>query len=343
MFVFVLILAVLLCFFYLTLNRETRSSSPVNAGPADSVEIPKAYVPITPKRIPRKPVLEKYTEYPPRTAKGEEMWQWWSAMSASDVMFEWKMPIAFFGRVVDQTGAPIEGATVGVSLNYAGGSRQWNLVSGEDGVFSLEGLTGKSLIISVSEKGCLSTSGWIRGFEYAEFFSPKFHVADKENPVVFRLQRLIQPEPMHKFSVRVPLSPNGPSRSVDLSNGKLGEVGDLSFLGTIKWSRSGPIEQMDLIVTGARGTVVVGSDDEFLFAPPAGGYVNELRLSLLRANSLQGGMYVITGERKFGAIKLQAQNWGQDVVVDLEIFLNPSGSRNLEFDHNLQIPNRPNK
>ncbi len=340
-FVVLSILAVLFCLSSLALNRETNGSAPLNAGPEDAAENPKPYVPITPKRVPRKPVLEKYTEYPPRTAKGEEMWQWWRAMSKSDVMFEWKMPIEFYGRVVDQAGTPIEGAIVEVQLNRVGGVSEWSLVSGADGGFSLTGLTGKSLGISVTARRCLSTRGWTQGFEYAEFFSTKFHVPDKNNPVIFRLQKLIRPEPMHNFSVRVPLSPNGPSRSVDLSNGKVGEVGDLSFLGTIKWSKSGPIEQMDLIVKGARGTLVVGSDDEFLFTPPAGGFVNELRLCLLWKNNLQGGMYFVTGEQKFGAVKLEGRNSGEGVVVDLEIFLNPSGSRNLEYDQNMQIPSRP--
>lgn len=55
---------------------------------------------------------EKVVQPPPRTASEAEKWAWWRAMSEKDRFFEYKMPISFYGQVVDESGAPIAGATI---------------------------------------------------------------------------------------------------------------------------------------------------------------------------------------------------------------------------------------
>ena len=39
-------------------------------------------------------------------------WQWWNAMKNVDSSSEWKIPINFYGRVVDENGQAVAGATV---------------------------------------------------------------------------------------------------------------------------------------------------------------------------------------------------------------------------------------
>ena len=56
--------------------------------------------------------LFKSTNYPPQTAEEKAQWEWWDAMDKADPDFQWKMPIEFYGKVVDQFGEPVVGATV---------------------------------------------------------------------------------------------------------------------------------------------------------------------------------------------------------------------------------------
>ena len=40
------------------------------------------------------------------------MWDWWNRMEKNDPQFQWKMPINFYGKVVDQFGQQMATAEV---------------------------------------------------------------------------------------------------------------------------------------------------------------------------------------------------------------------------------------
>ena len=62
--------------------------------------------------ISSRPRLFKSTNYPPQTAEEKAQWDWWRAMRKTDPSFEWKMPIEFYGKVIDQFSNGVEGASV---------------------------------------------------------------------------------------------------------------------------------------------------------------------------------------------------------------------------------------
>jgi hypothetical protein len=39
--------------------------------------------------------------------KTDPKWIWWNEQSARDPQFEWKMPISFYGKVVDESEHPL--------------------------------------------------------------------------------------------------------------------------------------------------------------------------------------------------------------------------------------------
>ena len=52
------------------------------------------------------------------------VWEWWKQMKKRDPKFEWKMPVNFYGKVVDQASQPVERANVRFQVDrYLGG---WN-------------------------------------------------------------------------------------------------------------------------------------------------------------------------------------------------------------------------
>src|SRR4051812_33637512 len=58
------------------------------------------------------PHLVKSTRYPPVTAQEKAMWEWWRQSTKADPKFEWKMPIEFYGKVVDQSGNNVGDAEI---------------------------------------------------------------------------------------------------------------------------------------------------------------------------------------------------------------------------------------
>lgn len=134
--------------------------------------------------------LAKSTKYPPEDAKTQEMWQWWRKMKAADPNFEYKRPLSFYGKVVDEAGNPIPDVAVVASIAGPNGDKELNLKSDSNGLFKFEGQKGKFVTVDMDKRGYGRSPKSYGSFEYAEFFSERFHQADQSNPVIFVLPRL---------------------------------------------------------------------------------------------------------------------------------------------------------
>ena len=53
--------------------------------------------------------LVKATNYPPKTDREKAQWEWYRHFRQVDPDFDWKMPIDFYGLIIDETGSPIWG------------------------------------------------------------------------------------------------------------------------------------------------------------------------------------------------------------------------------------------
>jgi hypothetical protein len=139
----------------------------------------------------KEPQLEKRTKYPPDDAKGLEMWRWWRSMQAADSRFTYKRPISFYGKVVDDADNPVQDVDVFASISGPNGDIGLVLKTDAEGLFQFEGLRGKFVTLDMGRPGYGRGPKSYGAFEYAEFFSERFHQADPSNPVVFVLPRLV--------------------------------------------------------------------------------------------------------------------------------------------------------
>ncbi len=140
------------------------------------------------KLVPE-PRLFYSTNYPPTTVAEQEMWTWFRAMRRIDSRFVFKRPVEFFGVVRDENGKPVAGADVGVEIQKADGWKKLRAKTDRLGHFRVGNEEGKMVYVGVTKAGygrSSSSQGW---FEYAEFYSDRFHIPDKANPVVFTLPR----------------------------------------------------------------------------------------------------------------------------------------------------------
>jgi len=141
-------------------------------------------------RMMEEPPLAKSTKFPPEGPESEAMWQWWRKMKAVDPRFEYKRPISFFGMVVDQDGRPIDGASAVVGISAHRGEEELRLTTDNQGRFQVVNKLGKRISVGVGKRGYGRGERSIGSFEYAEFFSERFHEPDPNNPVVFVLPQL---------------------------------------------------------------------------------------------------------------------------------------------------------
>ena len=291
--------------------------------------------------------LFKSTNYPPQTAEEKAQWEWWDAMEKADESWQWKMPIEFYGKVVDQFGQPVVNAEVVLNWTTVVGpipDPKKSIFTGPDGKFEIKGIQGKGMSVNILKEGYDRTHNSHESFEYAAFYQDDFHVPDPNNPVVFRLHKTMEAEPLYVFSPYGYITPGGEPLIMNVENGKIASQGDLAFsvaLGA-ETNRYGS----DFIVTmqGLNGAGFVFSNEEFLSKAPESGYQNIFtvthKVNVPDYKSEQVlRFYVKTGTGKYASVGVKIKLWGDLSKADFDagIHYNPSGSRNLELDQNKWI------
>ena len=269
------------------------------------------------------------------------MWDWWHYMQKTDPDFQWKTPIEFYGQVVDQNNAPVADATIDCTWSpFLGEPNKKLLKSDSSGKFVVRDIRGKGLSILISKAGFVSESGGRGSFEYAEFYHPDFHIPDPQAPVVFRLWKLGNSEPMFIWDSGCDLKIDGTPQWFTVSTGKKGG-GDLAF-SVIRTNETAPRVYDYTLKIEAPGGLAL-TDEELMFNAPEGPYQTSLSIEQKhgtpgynQVQSLQ--FYLKTPEGKFAAVKANVRNHtGPSAQVQLLFYYNPSGSRNLEFDDKKRI------
>jgi len=290
--------------------------------------------------------LFKSTNYPPQTPEEKAMWKWWDAMGKADPQFEGKMPIEFYGKVIDQFGQPVVQAEVELNWTTAVGpvtEPKKRVFTGLDGRFEVNGIQGSGITISVSKNGYESGSDWIQNFEYAAFYQDNFHVPDPKNPVLFHLHKLMGAEPMYQYQANGEITFDGRPVILDVATGKLAESGDFTFsLRLDGRSERGPDYTLLLQAQNDAGFIL--TNERFPFNAPENGYQTTMlirqKVDDTNYNSRQTfHFYAKTHEGKYGVVwfEVNVPGVGETASCNATIRFNPSGSRNLEFDQNKWI------
>ena len=111
--------------------------------------------------------------------------------SLADPTYDWKQPINFYGKVVDESNQPVAAANVHFSWNDLSekGTSEADTKSDANGLFSLEGKKGKRLCLWASKEGYYAAAdARVPCYEYANpadgLFTP-----DANNPILLHLRK----------------------------------------------------------------------------------------------------------------------------------------------------------
>jgi hypothetical protein len=271
-------------------------------------------------------------------------WQWWREMRRRDAKFEWKMPINFYGKVIDQAGQPVQGARVRfqwTDMSQAGTTEKLTETDAQ-GMFSLTNQQGKRLLVFISKDGYHAVREGKASFEYAAFFEPNYIEPDPNKPVIFELLKKIDAEPL---IVGDALKKVAYDRAYyyDVQGGTLSQespsYAGLKFSLARSPAAQGQSFDWTWTVEGINAMVQVTTDEFPQFAP-TDGYLPSWGIEQKSdAKNFQRRahvrLYLRTRDNRYGRVDLDLSHPNAREVgptLSARSYLNPSGSRNLEFD-----------
>lgn len=147
-----------------------------------------------------------------------------------DPQYEWKMPIRFYGKVVDEYGNRVVGASVllqWVTLQGSEGVSAAKASTDAKGLFALENAKGKTLSVRITKQGYydLSRRENQTSFEYANPAEKSFYEPNVNSPAIFPMRKRCNPEHLLVRRLKFDLSGQGTTATVDLQTGQVSPAG----------------------------------------------------------------------------------------------------------------------
>jgi len=267
-----------------------------------------------------------------------------------------KSPMDAYGKVIDQNGQPVAGAKVHGYLSFESPDirEEHDTKTDAQGRFRFLGLHGKDLGI-VPEK---------EGYEYNRnmgfaVLRPKNYLPDPNHPLIFTMWKLHGGEPMwHSDTMGVPsnyyiLKPNGDALWSCRDAKYIGErktPGKHHYDLEVSLKREEPIRKDNYghrvcnwsatIEIENGGLIEIATNNPYPYEAPLDGYQQSILLNFPTnmtgwSDKFEKRFYFKSeNEKAYGrmTIKLDNEGWFHG-----DIYINPSGSRNLEFDPSKQI------
>ena len=261
------------------------------------------------------------------------------------VLEAYSAPITFYGKVVDESGAPVVGASIKMMANDRplANSSVYQHTSDNQGFFSLNGAKGAALSISVSKVGYYSTAsskgrfvyGGVRGGDEPANPSTSY-------PAIFVLREMGETVPLIAVDRDVVVPKDGRPVEISLSTGRAVPTGQGDIVIEC-WTNNEGIDpnrnerfdwRMRLIIPNGG---LIERDGEFAFVAPEAGYrpseeVNMPKNAETWRSTIQREYFVKARSGSFARINVRMSAGGGHFVT-VRAHLNPTpGSRNLEFD-----------
>jgi hypothetical protein len=301
--------------------------------------------PVTPsQRDPQQPpAVSRSTSPPMNRPSAEQDIQAYIRRVAEDPQYDWKQPINFFGKILDEKEQPVSFANAHLEWNSLNVSNdvvraETNINTDAQGNFSLRGAVGKRLFIDVSKDGYYPQPGNPLAFEYAVPYEGLF-TPDPSVPVVFHLRKKGEAEPLIRVKKDYRIPKNGTPVVINLANGAASSRSENIVVECWTSEPSGDTEgrydwKCQVSVPGGGLTE---RTNELDFEAPADNYRSSEEIGMPSSlgsqwsNDVAKQYFAKLGDGRFARFRLRIIAGG-DHFCKIESLLNPTGSRNLEFD-----------
>ncbi len=258
---------------------------------------------------------------------------------SQDSKWEWKVPINFYGKAVDENGKPVLGADVRFQWTDLSttGTQERQVETDAHGSFSLNDVKGKRLVVRVTKVGYYAADSRNQSsFEYANPFEEVFHQPKINAPVLFHLRKQHLVADVISKSTEVVVPGDGTISGVEIESGKINPIGELRIQVWKPWPPRPmtPPYQWKVILTIPRGGLIETSED-FAFQAPETGYEERYVIDMNPALgsewkvAAERSLYFAFGEpKKYGRLTVRTDGGSRYVFLDYVI--NQAGRRDLE-------------
>jgi|SRR5882724_916092 len=257
----------------------------------------------------------------------------------TDTTWEWKIPIRFYGRVVDENERPVAGVDVHFQWTDLSpkGTSVADSKSDAHGFFSLENVDGKSLLVRLLKPGYYTTDARNQvNFEYANPFEESFHEPYADAPAVFHLRKQKPSPDVIAKSTKVMLQGDAATVRIGLDTGKPSATGELLIEATKPWPprpMSPPYNWQ--VAFHIENGGFVDAPDQFAFDAPETGYTPDYTINMPATLDsewkvhVERTLYFTFGEpKRYGRLNLRTN--GNSRYIFLDYVINRAGGRNLE-------------
>lgn len=258
---------------------------------------------------------------------------------AQDSKWEWKMPIRFYGRVVDENQQPVGDAKVHFQWTdlSGNGTTEADTATDQQGLFQVDNVQGKRLLVRVSKPGYYPSDPRNRlSFEFANPFEEIYYQPKSTAPVLFYLRKQRAGAELIAKSVEVVLPGDGTAATIRLETGSTAAAGELEVRAWKPWPPRPMSPPYDWKVTLAlTNGGFVESVEELAFEAPESGYTPSFVIDMA-ANakdnwkvSVAKTLYFSYGApKRYGRLSLRTDGNSRYIFVDYVV--NPLGSRKME-------------
>ena len=253
-----------------------------------------------------------------------------------------------YGKVIDQHGEPVADAKIRGYLEFdeKGIKEYRDTISDAQGQFQFMGLHAKGLTM-VPEKV---------GYEFNSAISPNVnrpsnYIPNPKKPLVLTMYKLRGGEPMKHIQISSDVPCDGSVRRFDLLSNVQQYTGDMMVTltrnplnrGTTEWDKPFNWTANFAITNG--GMVEISNNTFYPYEAPLAGYQPVITwnypTNMTGWDSHFSRNYYFKSQdgQAYGRMKLEVWAGGQtpEMSFSADIYVNPNGSRNLEFDPAKQI------
>jgi len=252
----------------------------------------------------------------------------------------WQSPLLYYGKVVDENGAPIHGAVVSYGANSLSELQKevyntGTVTSDERGIFKIDGVRGVGLFIQLSHPRYYSYPDNSTGFDKRSLPKKGYYSDSEEKAELFRMHSKGSPAPLvhRRGGADVPV--NSGSAAVAFYGQQ-----DKQVVGTLEiqaWGRTpnnwSPTPYDWSVQLTVPNGGLLESTNQFDFVAPDSGYLQSIRIDMKMdqqgwSDSINKSYFIkLPNGYARMTIHLRAKT---PLYSSLDYYYNPDGSANLE-------------
>lgn len=271
--------------------------------------------------------------------------------------WQWRSPINFWGKVVDQFDNPVPNASVTFSWTDSSpaGSSEAIVESDENGLVALTGQKGKALAVFAEKKGYAGTDQSHTGVEYAEKLDPRYRQMDPAKPHILRLRKKDPPsELVHRQNLKLVDRSGGELLAYDLLGQRqvdpaspTADIAVQMWPGRQRRPEEGKPFPWKVVISAPHGGIQLARQDDVI--APTDGYVRQLEFfgkpedPEWRDDVVEWVFIRSRSNQVHARVHLRASpapRFDPAAANLREYFANPTGALGLEYSRDLDVSER---